>query len=124
MGQSKQVGKVPAAYAHLLTMDWAAGYKSLTLIKERKYTFFDKDPHVFEIPAPPTEHAEKIRANFPTHKFFRAEILYAKVNVILSEVDEVPRAFVHAFGADKCVVPAGNAECWILTVREVKDDPT
>ncbi|MBK7401220.1 MAG: hypothetical protein IPJ34_34435 [Myxococcales bacterium] len=50
--------------------------------------------------------------------------VYAKVILILSEVHEVPQAFVHAFDAEKCMVQAGNSECWILTVREIEEEPT
>lgn len=123
MGRSKQAGKPPAVYAHLLTLGWAVGYKSLTLVKERTYTFVGTESQLLEIPHSPTEQGEKVQANFPTpsQKLFRAHILYAKVNLILSEVNETPQAFVRAFDVDKCMVQASSSECWILTIRAIQE---
>lgn len=127
MGRSKQAEKPPSAYAHLLTLGWAAGYKSLTLVKERTYTFIGTESQLFEIPHSPTEHGEKVQANFPTpsQKLFRAQIQYAKTTLVLSEVNKTPQAFVRAFDVDKCMVQASSSECWILTVRAIQEeDPT
>ncbi len=124
MGRSPQVGKIPATYAHLLNKDWAVGYKSLTLIKERRYTFVDREAHALEVPSVVPDRPERVLVNFATGSFFRAAILYAKFNVILSQVDEAPAAFVRAVDAQKCMVQASDSECWILTVRELEQDPT
>lgn len=115
---AKQVGSLPARYAHLLEDKRFARYRSVAVVEERLVVYVDTEAKLLEFPSFPKEHAVRVHTRFLGASAFRAEPYYAKqVTILLGAPSDVPRPFVSLTSDGGCVVAASETDCWVLTLR-------